>query len=135
MLFSKKKNQFETAQIKPTSMLLSRIRQRSAKEYAISEYETEFFISFEKQLNAANLNVDYFWAERMGSGSIRVDCPAGIIGTVHLRKKIGSIQYFLSTYDHHNMTEAPYEAVIAVIPYWISYAKKCIRSREKALSI
>lgn len=118
---------------KPTSEILSRLESRTVKETKISDYEMVFFIALEKQMKLEGLSIDTFTAERMGSASIRLNCYAGIIGTVHLRKRIGNIQYFLSVYDSHCMNDAPVEAIISVIPYWIKYAKKCIGIHEKIL--
>ena len=53
-----------------------------------------------------------------------------------LRKRIGSILYFtgdgIADKDIHNMSDAPYESVIAVIPYVIRYIKQ---SRERLKEI
>ncbi len=133
-MFGRHKKPSVTVMQRPSSDLLSRLTSRTAKETKISEYETAFFIALEEQMKIEGLSIDYFYAERMGSGSIRLDCPSGIIGTVHLRKKIGEIQYFISAYDHHNMRDAPIEAIIAVIPYWIGYAKQCMHTHKQSLS-
>lgn len=92
-------------------------------------------MAFEHALQCEGLPVANFNAERMSSGSIRVDSSWGIIGTVHLRRKFGSIQYFISAMDIHNMDDAPAEAIIAVIPYWISYSKALISSYQTATRV
>ena len=119
----------------PTSTLLASIMSRSDKETATNDFEKQFFIALEESLHLEGLSVNYFTAERMGSGSIRLNCPAGIIGTVHLRKRFGSIQYFISPLEVHDMKDAPVEAIIAVIPYWIQYAKNCIHLRKVVTTI
>lgn len=121
-MFGKKKKALDNILPAPTSDLLSRLTFRSTK-MDVSSYELEFFTAFENALNYEGWQVSWFSAERMGSGSIRVNCYAGIVGTVHLRKRIGSIQYFLSPLDAHDMDDAPLEAVLAVIPYWIEYTR------------
>lgn len=118
----------------PASTLLASLVSRSAKETTTNDFEKQFFIALEESLRLEGLSVDYFTAERMGSGSIRLNCPAGIIGTVHLRRRYGSIQYFISPLDIHDMQDAPVEAILAVIPYWVSYAKGCIRLQKAATS-
>lgn len=133
-MFGKKKKQAAVIVSTPSSTLLSNIMVRGSKPQAINDLEREFFISLEEHLHLAGLSVEYFAAERMGSGSIRLNCPAGIIGTVHLRKKFGSIQYFISPLDPHDMQDAPVEAIMAVIPYWVEYAAGCLRMRTAALS-
>ncbi len=133
-MFGRHKKPTVTVMQRPSSDLLSRLTSRTAKETKISEYETAFFISLEEQMKIEGLSIDYFYAERMGSGSIRLDCPSGIIGTLHLRKRIGSAQYFLSPLDNHQMNDAPIEAIIAIIPYWIEYAKQCMHIHKQALS-
>lgn len=117
-----------------SNQLLSRIVSRTSKAISVSDYEKAFFSAFENALLANKYPIEWFSAERMSSGSIRVECEAGIVGVVHLRKKIGSIQYFLSPLDGHDMEDAPLEAVIAVIPYWISYIQELFRIRKAALS-
>lgn len=117
-----------------TSTLLSRIKKDTSKEIKISSYEMEFFIALEKELKNNNLNADYFRTHRLSNGSIRFNCPAGDIGVVHLRKRFGSIMYYTSVYDSHDMDDAPIEAVIAVIPYWIAYTKKMIRAENTIMS-
>lgn len=134
-MFHKRAKEKVTAPIKPSSVLLTSLESRSSKEMVISEHEKHFFIALEDNLRAKGLSVNYFHAERMGSGSIRLYCPAGIIGTVNLRKHFGGIQYFTSLYDVHDMNDAPVEAIIAVIPYWVEYAKYCIRIRNAAMSV
>lgn len=119
----------------PTSTLLASLVSRSVKETPINDFEKQFFIALEESLHLEGLSVEYFTAERMSSGSIRLNCPAGIIGIVHLRKRFGSIQYFISPLDIHDMTDAPVEAIMVVIPYWIEYAKGCIRLRKAATTV
>lgn len=133
-MFGKKKKQGAVIVSTPSSVLLANIATRASKVPATNDFEKEFFISLEERLRLEGLSIDYFTAERMGSGSIRLNCPAGIIGTVHLRKRFGSIQYFTSPLDIHDMQDAPVEAVMAVIPYWVEYAKGCIRLRSAATS-
>lgn len=134
-MFGKKKRQTAVIVSAPSSTLLSNITTRGSKPQAINDLEKEFFISLEEHLHLAGLSVEYFAAERMGSGSIRLNCSAGIIGTVHLRKKFGSIQYFTSPIDAHDMQDAPLEAILAVIPYWVEYAEGCIHLHSAATTV
>lgn len=119
----------------PSSDLLSRLTFRSTKEICVSEYEKEYFSALEDALRLEGWPVAWFSAERMSSGSIRVSCNAGIVGTVHLRKKYGSIQYFTSPLDAHDMDDAPLEAVIAVIPYWVAYTKGLFNLRQAVTTV
>lgn len=135
MFGKKKKLPAVKASQASTSELLSRITSRTSKEINASDYEKEFFLAFENALRLAGLSVSIFSAERMSSGSIRVNCYPGMIGTVHLRKKFGSIQYLTSIYDVHDMNDAPLEAVIAVIPYWIAYSKEMMRNHKVATTV
>ena len=134
-MFGKHKKPEVVVMPAPTSTLLASLVSRSANEAATNDFEKQFFIALEESLRLEGLSVDYFTAERMGSGSIRFNCPAGIIGTVHLRKRFGRIQYFISPLDVHDMKDAPLEAIIAVIPYWVEYAKGCLRLRKAATTI
>lgn len=134
-MFGKRKKPEVVVMPAPASTLLTSLVSRSAKETATNDFEKQFFIALEESLHLEGLSVDYFTAERMGSGSIRLNCPAGIIGTVHLRKRFGSIQYFISPLDVHDMKDAPLEAIIAVIPYWVEYAKGCLRLRKAATTV
>lgn len=134
-MFGKRKKQEAVVLPAPTSTLLASIISRSAKETAINDFEKQFFIALEESLHLDGFSADYFIAERMGSGSIRLNSPAGIIGTVHLRRRFGSIQYFISPLDVHDMKDAPIEAIIAVIPYWIEYAKGCLCLRKAAITL
>lgn len=133
-MFGKKKNEPSVSiESAPSNQLLSRIISRSSKAFSVSEYEKTFFAAFENAIQKEGFSMEWFSVERMSNGSIRVECSAGIVGTVHLRKKIGSIQYFLSPLDIHDMEDAPLEAVIAVIPYWIAYIKDLFRMHTEAL--
>ena len=134
-MFGKRKKPEVVVMPAPASTLLASLVSRSAKETVTNDFEKQFFIALEESLHLEGLSVDYFTAERMGSGSIRLNCPAGIIGTVHLRKRFGSIQYFISPLDVHDMKDAPLEAIIAVIPYWVEYAKGCLRLRKAATTV
>ncbi len=134
-MFKKRKKPEYTGLAAPASTLLASLVSKSAKEIAVNDFEKRFFIALEDCLHAQGLLVEYFTAERMSSGSIRLNCPAGIIGTVHLRKRFGSIQYFTAPLDIHDMDDAPVEAILAVVPYWVEYAKGCLRLRKAATSV
>ena len=123
--------------LKPTSssVLLASLVSRSAKEITVNDFEKQFFAALEDRLRAEGLSVECFTAERMGNGGIRLNCSAGIIGTVHLRKRFGSIQYFISPLDIHDMDDAPVEAILAVVPYWVEYAKRCLSLRKAATNV
>lgn len=117
------------------SELLARITTSAAKTWDISEFEVRFFIQLEKEIKAAGLLISDFSTVRMGNGGIRINHYSGIIGTVHLRKKFGSLQYFIDALNNHDMQDAPLEACIATIPYLIDYTKLCIKTHKKALSV
>lgn len=135
-MFGKRKKKQQVL-VLPVAMssLLESLTSRSTKEVSVTEFEKEFFVALEDHLRAEGLPIEYFSAERMGSGSIRLNCSAGIIGTVHLRKRFGSIQYFTSLLDIHDMKDAPIEAIVAVIPYWVEYAKGCMRLYKAAMTV
>ncbi len=127
-MFGRRKKVKVTVTPKPTSEILSRLKSRTAKEIPITEYETAFFIALETQMELEGLCLSDFYAERMGRESIRLNCNVCIAGEIHLRNKIGSIQYFINDDGTiHHMYDAPFEAVIAVAPYWISYIKECMK--------
>ena len=136
-MFGKRKNHTDVVVIETpkSSILLSRMSSASSKEITVSEFEKTFFIALEEHILSASLSLDTFYAERMGNGSIRLNCHAGIIGTVHIRKRIGHIQYFLNPLDVHDMQDAPIEAITAVIPYWLDYAIGCLNLHKAATSV
>lgn len=114
----------------------------SAQKIKVSEYEREFFIALEEQMRIANLSLQTAKVERKSNGTLALyyNCQmyktlgGWHIGSVHLRKKFGGISYCTEVLDLHNMDDAPIEAVIAVIPYWIDYIKKLIRQKKAIMS-
>ncbi len=120
MLFGKKKN--EITLLQPNgSVILKNIENKTSTTYPITEYENQFFIAFEDSLRFNGIDPQTVKAVRMGSGGIRCLVSSGIIGTVHLRKQFGSLQYFIDPLKNHEMKDAPVEAIIAAIPYWTAY--------------
>lgn len=129
-MFGKKKA------VMPVSQILLRMNAEESSPCKVSDYELRFFICLERAIVEAGLSVSNFYTKRMGSETIRLFyCSREIIGMVNLRSKVGSIQYYLDALDIHDMKDAPVEAIIAVIPYWIDYTKKCIKTRKAALSV
>ena len=129
-MFGKKKA------VVPVSQILMRMNAEESNPCKVSDYELRFFICFERAIVEAGLSVSNFYTKRMGDQTIRLFYrPRAIIGMINLREKIGSIQYYISDLDIHDMKDAPIEAIIAVIPYWIDYTKKCTKIRKAALSV
>lgn len=120
----------------PISQILMRMNAEESNPCKVSDYELRFFINLERAIVEAGLSVSNFYTKRMGSEAIRLFYrPRTIIGMVNLREKIGSIQYYVDSLGTHDMKDAPIEAIIAVIPYWIDYTKKCAKTRKAALSV
>lgn len=120
----------------PISQILMQMDAEGNHNCKVSDNELRFFIALERAITGAGLSVSSFYAKRMGSETIRLFYrPREIIGMVNLRDKIGSIQYYIDALGIHEMKDAPIEAVIAVIPYWIDYAKKCAKTRKAALRV
>ncbi len=117
MLFGKKKKTETTVLLPAESVIL----QDMETKQAVTEYERQFFLAFEDELRLNGIDPKTVTATRMGNGCIRCSVSAGIVGTVHLRKQFGSIQYFIDPLKIHNMQDAPVEAVVAVAPYWVAY--------------
>lgn len=117
-----------------TSVLLDNLKAESvsAQKIKVSEYEREFFIALEEQMRMANLSLQIAKVERKSNGTLDLYYSSWPIGSVHLRRKFGGILYSIEPLDNHDIDDAPIEAVIAVIPYWINYIKWLIR-HEKAL--
>ena len=119
------------------SELLKHIVSTSSKTFKITEFENAFFVAFEKGIKNNHLSDLEYSIERKGNGCIRICTLNGCqMCDIHLRKRIGSILYFtgdgIADKDIHNMSDAPYESVIAVIPYVIRYIKQ---SRERLKEI
>ncbi len=115
------------------STLLSTMTSNTARDYRTTEYEKVFFATLEQEIRNRGLNLSEFSLNRMSTGSIRLTHHACSVGTVHLRRHIGSIQYSLDPLDIHDLKDAPIESIITIIPYWIDYVIKCIRLHKDIL--
>lgn len=116
------------------SLILKNMGNKTSASYPITDYEKQFFLAFEESLRFNGIEPAAIHAIRMGNGSIRCSVYAGIIGTVHLRKQFGSLQYFIEPLKNHDMKDAPVEAIIATIPYWVAYLQGLLRLHKAVLT-
>ncbi len=131
--FDVKNDVFDAACETEESGLLKSIVSSSSKTFKITEFENAFFVAFEKHIKDNRLSDLEYSIERKSNGCIRICTLNGRqMCDIHLRKRIGSILYFtgdgIEEKDIHHMRDAPFESVIAVIPYVIKYIKQ---SREE----
>lgn len=130
-----RKNKNEVAVLPPNeSIILKNMENKTSASYPITDYEKQFFLTFEESLLFNGIEPATVHAIRMGNGGIRCSVSSGIIGTVHLRKQFGSLQYFIDPLKNHDMKDAPVEAIIATIPYWVAYSLGLLQLHKAVLT-